>query len=62
MSFQPSGMGIEVRTEIGRRFQSRGALKQNALSAADLNVLEYIFGTFNLVVSEADRSPPRTGT
>ena len=29
---------MEVRTEIGKRFQSRGALKQNALSAADLNV------------------------
>ena len=38
--------------------QSRGALKQNALSAADLNVLEYILGTINLVVSVADRSPP----
>ena len=45
---------MEVRTEIGKRFQSRGALKQNALSAADLNVLEYILGIINLVVSVAD--------
>ena len=52
---------MEVRTEIGRRFQRRGTLKQNALSAADLNVLEYILGTFNPVVSIADHSPPRTG-
>ena len=52
---------MEVLTEIGRQFQSRGALKQIALSAADLNVLEYILGTINLV-SVADRSPPvRTG-
>ena len=61
VSFQPflnAGMEMEVRTEIGKRFQSRGALKQNALSAADLNVLEYILGTINLVVSVADRSPP----
>ena len=35
---------MEVCTEIGKWFQSRGALKQNALSAADLNVLEYILG------------------
>ena len=59
--FLNAGMEMEVRTEIGKRFQSRGALKQNALSAADLNVLEYILGTINLVVSVADRSPPRTG-
>ena len=54
-------MEMGVLTEIGKRFQSRGALKQNALSTADLNVLEYILGTINLVVSVADRSPPRTG-
>ena len=36
-------------------------MRQNALSAADLNDLEYTFGTFNLVVSEANHSPPRTG-
>ena len=53
---------MEVHTEIGKRFQSRGALKHNALSAADLNVLEYILGTINminLVESVADRSSPR---